>query len=65
MKFMCRKIDNKVIQVEGEIYWEVDTIVFRFYWTIIRTMRGDISDVKSTMDVKKCKIQKPWGKFVW
>ena len=22
---MLRKIDNKVIQVEGEIYWEVDT----------------------------------------
>ena len=40
-----------MIQVEGEIYWEVDTIVFRFYWTIIRTMRGDISDLKSTMDV--------------
>ena len=39
------------IQVEGEIYWEVDTIAFRFYWTIIRTMRGDISDFKSTMDV--------------
>ena len=48
---MCRKIVNKVIQVEGEIYWEVDTMVFRFYWTIIRTMRGDISDIKSTMDV--------------
>ena len=48
---VCRKIDNKVIQVEGEIYWEVDTIEFHFYWTIIRTMRGDISDVKSTMDV--------------
>ena len=47
----CRKIDNKVIQVEGKIYWEVDTIAFRFYGTIIRTMRGDISDVKSTMDV--------------
>ena len=24
-------IDNKVIQVEGEIYREVDTIAFRFY----------------------------------
>ena len=36
---MLRKIDNNVIQVEGEIYWEVDTIAFRFYWTIIRTMR--------------------------
>ena len=48
---ICRKIDNKVIQVEGEIYWEVDTIAFRFYWTIIRTIRVDTSDVKSTMDV--------------
>ena len=48
---MWRKIDNKVIQVEGDIYWEVDIIAFRFYWTIIRTMRGNISDVKSTMDV--------------
>ena len=34
MKFMCRKIDNKVIQVEGEIYWEVDTIAFRFYYAL-------------------------------
>ena len=41
---ICReKIDNGVIQVEGEIYWEADIIAFRFYWTIIRTMRGDIS----------------------
>ena len=46
-----RKIDKKVIQVEAEICWKVDTIAFRFYWTIIRTMMGDISDVKSTMDV--------------
>ena len=50
--FICRKkIDNKVIQVEGEIYWEVDTLAFRVYWTIIRTMKGDISDIKPTMDV--------------
>ena len=28
-------------------------------------MRDNISDVKSTMDVKKCKVQKPWGKFAW
>ena len=48
---MLRKIGNKVIQVEVEIYWEVDSIAFTFYWTIIRTMKGDISDVKSTMDV--------------
>ena len=48
---ICRKIDKKVIQVEGEIYWEVDKIAFRFYRTIFRTMRADISDVKSTMDV--------------
>ena len=48
---MLRKSDNKAIQVEGEIYWEVDTLAFRFYWTIIRNMSGDISDVKSTMDV--------------
>ena len=48
---VCGKIDNKVIQVEGEIYWEVDTIAFRFCWTIIRTLRGDISDIKSTIDV--------------
>ena len=40
-----------MIQVEGEIYWEGDTIAFQFYWTIIRTMRVDISDFKSTMDV--------------
>ena len=53
---MSRKIDDKVIQVEGEIYWEVDTISFRFDWTIIKFMRGDICDVKSTMDVQKCKI---------
>ena len=46
----CRKIDNKVIQVEGEIYWEVDTIAFWFNWTIIRIMRCDISDVKSTIE---------------
>ena len=26
--YIYRKIDNKVIQVEGEIYWEVDTIIF-------------------------------------
>ena len=39
------KIDNKVIQVEGEIYWEVDTIAFRFYWTIISTMK-EISSQK-------------------
>ena len=32
------------IQVEGMIYWEVNTIAFRFYWTIIRTMRGDINN---------------------
>ena len=49
--FVCRKTDNNVIQVEREIYWEVNTIAFLFYWTIIRTMRGDISNVKSTMDV--------------
>ena len=30
--------------MEGEIYWAVDTITFRFYWTIIRPMRGDIND---------------------
>ena len=48
---LLRKIDNKAIQVEEEIYWEVDTVAFRFYWTIIRMMRGDISDVKSMMDV--------------
>ena len=24
-----------MIQVEGEIYWEVDNIAFWFYWTII------------------------------
>ena len=46
---MLRKIYNKAIQVEREIYWEVDTIAFQFYWTIIRSMRGDIIDVKSTM----------------
>ena len=39
------------IQVEGEIYWAVDTIAFQFYWTIIRTMSGDINDIKSMMDV--------------
>ena len=48
---MLRKIDNQVIQVEGEIYWEVGTIAFRFNWTIIRNMMGDRSDPKSTMDV--------------
>ena len=48
---MQRKIDNKVIQVEGEVYWEVYTIAFRFYWTNIWTMTCDISDVKSTIDV--------------
>ena len=48
---MQRKIDNKVIQVEEEIYGEIDTITFRFDWTIIRTMRGDISNVESTMDI--------------
>ena len=34
-----REIDNKLIQVEGEIYWEA------------KSVRDDISDVKSTMDV--------------
>ena len=48
---IVKKIDDKGIQVEGQIYWEVDTLAFRFYWVIIRTMRVDISDVKSTMDV--------------
>ena len=48
---VCRKIDIKVIQVEGEIYEEVDSLTFRFYWAIIRTMKSDISDVKSTMVV--------------
>ena len=28
---LCRKIDNKVILVEGEIYYEVDIIAFRFF----------------------------------
>ena len=37
-----REIDNKEIQVEREIYWEVDTIAFRFYWTIIRALREGI-----------------------
>ena len=48
-----KKIDNKVIQVEGEIYSreKIDALAFRFYWTIIKTMRGYISDVKLTMDV--------------
>ena len=41
-------IDIQIVLGGGEIYWEVDTIAFRLYWTIIR---GDISDVKSTMDV--------------
>ena len=39
------------IQVEGIIYWEVATIAFRFYWTIIKTMKGDINDFKLTIDV--------------
>ena len=39
------------IQVEGEIYREVDTIAFRFNVTLIKNMRGDISDFKSTIDV--------------
>ena len=30
---------------------DVDTIAFRFEWTIIRAVRDDISDAKSTMDV--------------
>ena len=30
---------------------KVDTIAFRFYLTIIRAIRGYISDVKLTMDV--------------
>ena len=46
MNEMWRNIDNKAIQVEGEIYWEVDTIAFRFNWTIIRTMRGDFISLK-------------------
>ena len=53
---VCRKIDNKVMQVKGEIYGEVDTFAFRFYWIIIRTMRDNISDVESTMDVWKWKM---------
>ena len=38
------------IQVEGMIYKRVNTIAFHFYWTIIRTMRGDINNFKLTMD---------------
>ena len=38
------------IQVEGEIYWEVGTTAFWFYWTIIRTMRGDIKDRTETLN---------------
>ena len=34
-----------------ERFIKVDTIAFQFYWTIIRSTRGDISDVKSMMDV--------------
>ena len=34
----------------------VDTIAFRFCWTIIRTMRGFISDVKCRSMYKKCKF---------
>ena len=43
------------IQVEGMIYWEVDTIAFRFCWTIIRAMRGDINNFELTMDVPDSK----------
>ena len=43
---------------------EVESIALWFYWTIIRNVRDDISDVKSTIDVWKYKIQKPQGKFV-
>ena len=39
------------IQVEGMIYWGINTIAFRFYWTIIWTMRGDINNFKLMMDV--------------
>ena len=34
---------------------KVDTIAFRFCRTIIRTMRGYISDVKYSWMYKKCK----------
>ena len=58
---VCRKIDNKIIQMEGKIYWEVDTIAFRFYWTIVRIMRGDISDVND--GCLKMQNTKTKGKF--
>ena len=47
------ELDNKIIQAEGEILLrnKVDTTAFRFYWTIIRIGRDDISDVTSTMDI--------------
>ena len=51
--YICRKIDNKVIQVEGEIYWEIDTIAIRFYWTIIRTTRGGINEGKNLYNKEK------------
>ena len=48
-----KEFDMKVIQAEGESFEKkkVDTIPFRFKWTIIRTGRDDISEVKSTMGV--------------
>ena len=38
----------------------VDTIAFRFCWTIIRTVRGFKSDIKCRWMYKKCKNIKIW-----
>ena len=54
MRIVIRQYVEKLIttiQVKGIIYWEVDTIAFRFCWTIIRAMRGDINNFELTMDV--------------
>ena len=50
----------QVIQIEMVYFLrnKVDTIAFRFYWTIIRTIRSYISDVKCRWMYQKCKIYK-------
>ena len=50
----CDELSSLVRSIHIYIYIlrnKVDTIAFRFYWTIIRAMRDYISDVKLTMDL--------------
>ena len=53
---MLKKIDNKVIQVKGEIYWEVDTIAFLniHRWLNISNMIPHVPDDGSVEPKRYC-----------